>query len=230
MRIRRALNLPAEPEAFKSAQNKLAAAVVLSGAPDPAPLVAGVDVAYSKVGPSMAFAVAVVMNADTRRIVEIATWSGPPAHDYVPGLFALREGGCLISVLQKLRSRPDVLFVDGQGIAHPRGFGLACQLGVTFDLTTIGVAKKHLYGDHTLPADETGRWSTLRRGDDGALIGGVLRTCAGVKPVFVSPGHRCSVRAAVGLASMMRSPWRIITPIREADLRTRQLRDEGAVR
>ena len=230
MKICRALNLPADPEAFKAVQRELAPAVVLSGAPDPAPLVAGVDVAYSKAGPDMAFAVAVVMTSDTRRIVEIATWSGPPPHDYVPGLFALREGGCLISVLKKLRSRPDVLFVDGQGIAHPRGFGLACQLGLTFELPTIGVAKKRLYGDHAQPADEPGRWTALKREDDGALIGGVLRTSAGVKPVFVSPGHRCSVRAAVGLTSMMRSPWRIIAPIREADLRTRQLRDEGVVR
>ena len=229
MRIRRALNLPADPEGFKSVQRQLAASVTLSGAPDPAPLVAGVDVAYSKSGPDMAFAVAVVMTADTRRIVEVATWSGPPPHEYVPGLFALREGSCLISVLRKLRSRPDVLFVDGQGIAHPRGFGLACQLGLTFELTTIGVAKKRLYGDAVPPADEPGRWTALKHEDDGTLIGGVLRTSAGVKPVFVSPGHRCSVRAAVGLTSMMRSPWRIIAPIREADLRTRQLRDEGVV-
>jgi deoxyribonuclease V len=229
LRIRRALNLPESPEDFKVAQRTLAADVRLRGAPDPAPLVAGVDVAYSKVGPDMAYAVAVVMEAASRRIVEIATWSGPPKYQYVPGLFALREGACLYRVLERLKARPDVLFIDGQGIAHPRGFGLACQIGLTFDLTTVGVAKKRLIGVHTTPGNKPGRWTALKR-EDGTMIGGVLRTCAGVKPVFVSPGHRCSVQAAVGLASMMRSEWRIIAPIREADIRTRQLRDEGRIR
>jgi len=223
------LNLPTDPAAFETTQRILADEVRLNGAPDPAPLVAGVDVAYSKFGRDMAHAVAVVMEADTRRIVEIATWSGPPSHEYVPGVFALREGTCLIRVLERLTTRPHVLFVDGQGIAHPRGFGLACQLGLVFGLTTIGVAKKRLYGDYTAPGEDPGQWSVLKREDDGMMIGGVLRTCAGVKPVFVSPGHRCSVHAAVGLASMMRSEWRIIAPIREADIRTRQLRDGGRV-
>ena len=229
MRIRRALNLPQRPEDFKAAQCALAADIRLGGAPDPAPLVAGVDVAYSKTGPDMAYAVAVVMEAANHRIVEVATWSGSPLYEYVPGLFALREGACLRSVLERLKTRPDVLFIDGQGIAHPRGFGLACQLGLTFDITTVGVAKKRLIGSYAMPGKESGRWTTLRS-EAGKTIGGVLRTSAGVKPVFVSPGHRCSVRAAVGLASMMRSEWRIIAPIREADIRTRQLRDEGRVR
>ncbi len=226
MRISRELELPRDPDGFRGAQRALAADIRLTGAPDAAPLVAGVDVAYSKVGPDMAHAVAVVMESATRRIVEIATWSCTPPFEYVPGVFALREGACLTAVLQRLKTRPDVLFVDGQGIAHPRGFGLACQLGLVFDLPTVGVAKKRLFGEYSEPVDEPGHWSALR-GPDGALIGGVLRTCAGVKPVFVSPGHRCSVRAAVGLTSMMRSDWRIIAPIREADIRTRQLRDEG---
>lgn len=229
MRIRRALDLPKSPADFKATQLALAAEIKLSGAPDPAPLVAGVDVAYSKTGPDMAYAVAVVMEASTRRIVEVATWTGPPPYEYVPGLFALREGACLRSVLERLQRRPDVLFIDGQGIAHPRGFGLACQLGLTFDITTVGVAKKRLTGSYADPGDEPGRWTTLKS-EAGETIGGVLRTSSGVKPVFVSPGHRCSVHAAVGLASMMRSEWRIIAPIREADIRTRQLRDEGRVR
>ena len=229
MKIHRALNLPTSPAGLKDAQRALAPDVIRSGAPDQAPLVAGVDVAYSKVGPDMAYAVVVVMEAATRRIVEIVTWSGPPPHKYIPGVFALREGACLINARAKLSCRPDVLVVDGHGIAHPRGFGLACQLGLTFDITTVGVAKKRLVGKFTPPGNEAGRWRPLKREKDSAWIGGVLRTCGGVKPVFVSPGHRCSVREAVGLASMMRSDWRIIAPIREADIRTRQLRDDGRV-
>lgn len=118
------------------------------------------------------------------------------------------------------------MFIDGQGIAHPRGFGLACQIGLTFDIPTVGVAKRRLYGEHEAPGAVPGQWSPLRHPDHpDRVIGGVLRTQEGVKPVFVSPGHGCDVRTALRWATGARSAHRILEPIRAADIRTWQLRD-----
>ncbi len=223
MQPQRTLHLPTDPTAFQAAQTALAAQLaIVPGPRDPA-LVAAVDVAYSKTGPDTAFAVAILMHTATLEVVEVATWSGPPAHGYVPGIFALREADCLIRALQKLRGTPEVLFVDGQGTAHPRGFGLACQLGLTFDLPTVGVAKRRLYGVHDMPDAPAGSFADLL--DNGHRIGAVLRTQDGIKPIYVSPGHRCDVHTAVALVMQVRSPYRIIAPIREADLKTREFRE-----
>ena len=220
------LALPQDPEGLRRAQQQLAETVGLTPSERTPRTWGAVDVAYAKSGPDLAFGVAIVMDAQSREVIEVVTWSGPPPHDYVPGLFALREGACLIATLDALQTRPDVLFIDGQGIAHPRGFGLACQIGITFDIPTVGVAKRRLYGDYEPPGEEPGLWSPLRHQTiPKKIIGGVLRTQVGVKPVFVSPGHGCDVKTAMRWATAARSDYRILEPIRAADIRTRQLRD-----
>lgn len=217
------LQLPTDPEAFAAAQLRLAAAVSATP-PAAAPRLWGaVDVGYNITGPDTAHAVAVLMDAETGELVEEAIWQGPPPHGYVPGLFSLREGACLVAALERLSQAPDVLFIDGHGIAHPRGFGLACQMGLTFDVPTVGVAKRRLCGEHGTPGDSPGDWSPLRL--EGRTVGGVLRTQAGVKPVFVSPGHRCDVETAIAWSTAARSAHRLLAPIRYADIRTRQVRD-----
>lgn len=219
----RDLQLPTEPAAFQDAQRRLAAQLDLAPRPGAPHRWAAADVAYAKDGPDHASVVAVVMDADSHEIIEEAIWEGPPAFGYVPGLFSLREGACLIAALSKLSTAPDVIFIDGHGIAHPRGFGLACQIGMVFGVPTVGVAKRRLCGEYDAPGQLPGDWSPLHH--KGARVGAVMRTQAGVKPVFVSPGWGCDVETAARWAADARSRHRLLAPIRAADIRTREVRD-----
>ncbi len=114
---------------------------------------------------------------------------------YVPGYLSFREAPAVLAALAKLRTRPDLLLCDGQGRAHPRRFGLACHLGVLTGLPSIGVAKSLLLGVHGPLPEPKGSWVALK--DKGEVIGAALRTRAGVKPVYVSIGHRVSLATAI---------------------------------
>ncbi|MER5420434.1 endonuclease V [Streptosporangium roseum] len=153
--------------------------------------VAGVDVAYD--GERLAAAVA-VLDASTLEVVEQVTVGGRVAFDYVPGLLAFREVPALLDALERLTVTPDLVVCDGYGLAHPRRFGLACHLGVLTGLPTIGVGKTAFVGSYPDPAPERGSWTDLTL--DGDVVGRVLRTRHGVKPVFVSVGHRVDLDTA----------------------------------
>lgn len=193
-------------------------------APPPRPrLVAGLDVAYAKDGDRLAAAV-VVLDAATLETVESATAVGTAAFPYIPGLFAFRELPTLLTALERLAAAPDLLVCDGQGVAHPRRFGLACHLGVLTGLPAIGVAKQSLVGEYAEPGPERGDWSAIR--DGGEVVGRALRTRPGVKPVFVSVGHRVSLAAATDLALHLAPAYRLPETTRRADHLSRQaLRD-----
>lgn len=153
--------------------------------------VAGVDVAYD--GERLAAAVA-VLDGSTLEVVEQVTVGGRVAFDYVPGLLAFREVPALLEALERLTVTPDLVVCDGYGLAHPRRFGLACHLGVLTGLPTIGVGKTAFVGSYPDPAPERGSWTDLTL--DGDVVGRVLRTRHGVKPVFVSVGHRVDLDTA----------------------------------
>ncbi|MFF0576872.1 endonuclease V [Streptosporangium saharense] len=179
----------AEAEAI---QDELRSLVDLTG---PGPLrparVAGVDVAYD--GERLAAAVA-VLDGTTLEVVERVVVSGRVAFDYVPGLLAFREMPALVEALGRLDTPPDLVVCDGYGLAHPRRFGLACHLGVLTGLPTIGVGKTAFVGSYAVPDAARGSWSELVL--DGEVVGRVLRTRDGVKPVFVSVGHRVDLETA----------------------------------
>jgi deoxyribonuclease V len=134
---------------------------------------------------------------------------------YVPGLLSFREIPALLAALKKLRRLPDLLFSDGQGYAHPRRMGLATHLGILLDRPTIGCAKSILIGEHGWLGDETGAWAPMTEG--GERIGAALRTRAGVRPVYVSQGHRVSLETAVRMTLAVSDGVRIPRPTREAD-------------
>lgn len=142
-----------------------------------------------------------------------------PLHfPYVPGLLSFREIPALLAALRELRELPDLLFCDGQGYAHPRRFGLACHLGVLLDRATIGCAKSLLVGTHAELGEEAGSWAPLV--DERAMgerIGAVLRTRKGVRPVYVSQGHRVSLETAIRLTFEVADGVRIPKPTRAAD-------------
>jgi deoxyribonuclease V len=143
---------------------------------------------------------------------------------YVPGLLSFREVPGLLAGLRKLRRPPDLLMCDGQGRAHPRRFGLACHVGVICNLPTIGCAKSRLLGTHEAVAARRGSRAALRDGDE--IIGEVLRTQNGVKPLYVSVGHRVSPDQARQIVLKCSTRHRLPEPTRLADRRVARARRE----
>lgn len=175
-------------------------------------MAAGLDVAYRD-GDDLV-AVVTVLDVTTLSVVDSAVVRGEAEFPYVPGLFAFREAPPLLDALDELSVRPDVLVCDGQGLAHPRRFGLACHLGVLTDLPSIGVGKTAM-GRYEPPGEERGDWSPLQL--DGEVVGRALRTQQGVKPVFVSIGHRFTLDAACDLVLRLAPRYRLPETTRTAD-------------
>lgn len=182
-------------------------------------VVAGLDVAYAETGDRLAAAV-VVLDARTLAVVDEAIVHDRVAFDYVPGLFAFRELPALLKAIERLSVRPDLLVCDGHGLAHPRRFGLACHLGVLTGLSALGVGKTPLTGSWEPPGPDRGAWSELRDGDE--VVGRVLRTQSGVKPVFVSVGHRISLDTACARVLGFSPRYRLPETTRQADQRCRR--------
>ncbi|MFF5210926.1 endonuclease V [Streptosporangium sp. NPDC000396] len=205
----------AEAEAI---QDELRPLLDLTG---PGPLrparVAGVDVAYD--GERLAAAVA-VLDGTTLEVVEQVAVSGRVAFDYVPGLLAFRELPTLLQALDRLTVTPDLIVCDGYGLAHPRRFGLACHLGVLTGLPTIGVGKTPFVGSYPDPAPERGSWTDLTL--DGDVVGRVLRTRNGVKPVFVSVGHRVDLDTACSNVLALTPNYRLPETTRVSDRLSRK--------
>jgi len=156
--------------------------------------VAGVDVGFEQGGAVTRAAVAVLRLADLA-LVDSALARLPTSFPYVPGLLSFREVPAALEALRGLSIVPDLLLVDGQGIAHPRRLGVASHLGLLCDIPSIGVAKSRLIGEHGEVPDQRGAWTPLL--DRGEIIGAVLRTRPGVKPLYVSSGHRVSLHTAI---------------------------------
>jgi deoxyribonuclease V len=178
--------------------------------------VAGVDAAFT--GDTVAAAACLYSFPDLicrERSVAIEELRFP----YVPGFLAFREGPAVVAALRKLSRTPDIILVDGQGIAHPRRFGIACHIGVLLDIPAIGCAKTRLVGDHREPGVRKGSWSDLRY--EGGIVGAVLRTRHGVRPLFVSPGHRIDTEGAVSFVLSCVGNYRIPEPLRCADAASR---------
>ena len=191
-------------------QEQLAGRVVKSWT-GPAPrTVGGADIA---VGSGRARAAIVVQDLGSLETLEVVVAERPLDWPYLPGLLAFREIPALLAAFEKLREVPDVLLVDGHGVAHPRRMGVATHLGVELGRPTVGVAKKRLVGTSREPRDVRGGRAVLRDGRE--TIGTVLRTRVGVKPVFVSVGHRIDLPRAVRLA-LRCSRYRLPEPIRAA--------------
>jgi len=151
--------------------------------------------------------------------IERAYSTLPLEYPYVPGLLSFREIPVLLAALRKLQTTPDLLFCDAQGYAHPRRLGLASHLGVVLDLPSIGCAKSLLIGTHKEPPQAAGSWTPLLdEKTNGELIGAVLRTRTGVRPIFVSQGHRVTLETSIRLTLAVTDGYRIPRPTRDADL------------
>jgi len=155
--------------------------------------VAGVDVGFEEKNTITRAAVA-VLDFPSLELVDSAIARQPTRFPYVPGLLSFREIPAVLEALQQLGRLPDMLLCDGQGIAHPRRLGIASHLGLLLGTPTIGVGKSRLIGTHEEPGLEKGQWQPLY--DKGEEIGCVLRSRTGVKPLYISPGHRVGLESA----------------------------------
>ncbi|WP_290863776.1 endonuclease V [Hamadaea sp.] len=188
----------------------------------PPRLVGGVDVAYADSGEAggvLAGAI-VVLDATTLEVVESAAQVGRAEFPYVPGLLAFRELPTLIRLWDGLRHRPDVVVCDGYGIAHPRRFGLACHFGLVMGIPTFGVGKTAFVGSHAPVGDARGDSADLVF--EGDVVGRALRTRAGVKPVYVSPGHLIDLDGACSVTLSLTSGYRLPETTRQADRLSRE--------
>lgn len=218
----RVRNWPRTVIQARAVQERLRARIRLAGGPRRVRLVAGADLAYRSDG-RWAWAAAVLVAFPEGRVVESATAAGAPRFPYVPGYLTFREGPLLLAAFGRLRRRPDLCLFDGQGLAHPRRFGLACHLGLLLGLPSIGCAKSLLVGEYREPGPARGDWSPIRH--DGTTVGAAVRTRAGVKPIFVSPGHRIDLAGAIRWAIAC-SRFRVPDPIRLAEQLVNRLKQE----
>jgi deoxyribonuclease V len=187
---------------------------------------AGADVSYN-IRSSRLYAAVVVVSARTWEPIDRSGIVANAKFPYVPGLLSFREAPAVLEAFDGLKTRPDVLMCDGQGIAHPRRLGLASHLGLWLGLPTIGCAKSWLCGDYEEPGPDRGDWSPLT--DGGETIGAALRTRSKVKPLFVSSGHLCNRESAIALTLAASPTYRIPIPTRLAHQYVNDLRREAGL-
>ena len=184
-------------------------------------LIAGADVSYNRFSPIFYGAVVVLSVADWR-VVEAQTIVGESAFPYVPGLLSFREAPILLRAFAKLRHRPDVVMIDGQGFAHPRRVGIASHMGLWLGIPTIGCAKTRLIGTHGEPGPRAGDAVPLF--DKHEVIGSVVRTKLRTKPLYISIGHKIDLPSAVKLVLKACQGYRLPEPTRQAHLHVNELR------
>lgn len=202
------------PDEAERLQADLASRLILHWDDCPVTCVGGVDVSIKG---QIARCAVVVLRYPDLTVLTTATAVTSVTFPYIPGLLAFREGPAVLMAWEQLEHRPDLLLFDGQGIAHPRRLGIAAHMGLWLDCPTIGVAKSRLYGRHQEPGPNRGDrvWLYDER-DPGQVIGAVVRTRAGVRPVYVSPGHRMDISNAVAFVLACCRGFRLPEPTRWA--------------
>lgn len=209
---------PEDIAAARDLQERTRRQVVREETPLTLRRIAGVDIHVAE-RHGLTWAAVAVLDGESMELIESVLAARPTSFPYVPGYLSFREIPAALAALAMLRTPPDLLMVDGHGIAHPRRLGIAAHLGVLVDLPTIGVAKSRLVGRHDEPAQMRGSWTPLTHRRE--LIGAVLRSKDRVRPLFVSIGHRVGLDQAVRLVLAAGRGYRLPEPTRLADLISR---------
>jgi len=166
----------------------------------------------------------VVLSLPDLAVVDQAWHVGRVDFPYIPGYLSFREGPILLKVAEKVRHSPDVWIFDGQGIAHPRGIGLAAHMGLLLDRPSIGCAKRRLLGHHSEVGLRKGDFEILRSG--GQSVGAVVRTRHETKPLYISPGFRIDLEGSVDVVLRACAKYRMPEPLRQAHLLSNRIRRE----
>jgi deoxyribonuclease V len=201
------------PRQARELQVRLAARIETSDRLGPVARVAGVDVGFVDGGRTARAAVA-VLSWPQLVLLESAVVRVPVSYPYVPGLLTFRELPAVLAAWRQLTQLPDLVLCDGQGRAHPRRIGFASHLGLWLDVPSIGVAKTRLIGTHGEVPPQKGQWTPLLDGEE--VIGAVLRTRPGVKPLYVSIGHRVSLETAIAWTLACTTRYRLPETTRQA--------------
>ena len=211
------------PKEAESLQDDLRKKLIRCPLPENIRLVCALDASYSKTS-NLIFGAAVVVDIETNCISEKLWGAEKIKFPYIPGLLTFREGPILCKVLSEIKSDVDILLFDGQGIAHPRHMGIAAHMGVLFDMPSVGCAKSRLCGNYIEPKTRKGcsRSITL----DGDIVGRILRTQEGIKPIFVSPGHKADITSSVMLVKRLTTKFRLPDPVRFAHSFSNKIRIE----
>lgn len=208
-------------------QKDLARRVTFRNSFDDVKSVAGADISVNRKKKKLICTI-VVLSYPQMEVLEEKFAIEDEKFPYIPNLLAFREAPAVISAYGSLESNPQVLILDGHGIAHPRRLGLASHVGVLLDIPTIGVAKKRLFGAHREPCTVSGSRSDLTDPSCQETIGVVLRTKDNVKPVFVSVGNNIDLETAVGVVLNCTKGYRIPEPTRQADIFAAKIKKELA--
>ncbi len=203
------------PDQAKRVQRELAVMVSRRNEFDAVRLVAGVDISAPNAA-GLARAAVIVLSYPELAPVERKVVTKEVTFPYVPGLLSFRESPLIIAACEDLEATPDLILVDGQGIAHPRRLGLASHLGLLWDKPTIGCAKSRLCGEHKMVSAEPGSYAEIT--DNGEVIGAVLRTKAGVAPLYISIGHKVDLETAISWVVRCCRGQRLPEPTRLAHL------------
>ena len=195
-------------------QEQLRSEVITENQLETVRYVAGVDVGYDNTDAVSQAAVTVLSFPDLQ-LQQQAVVRCPTAFPYIPGFLSFREVPAVLDALEKISPMPDLILCDGQGIAHPRRFGLACHLGVLTGIATIGVAKNRFIAEHSEVGLDRGSWQPLQ--DGGQTVGAALRTQTGVKPIYVSIGHKVSLISAIEYVLRCALKYRLPETTRLAD-------------
>lgn len=194
-------------------QQQLRAEIIAEDQLSPIQHVAGVDCGFEEDGTITRAAVAVLSFPDLQ-LRDQAIMRRPTTFPYIPGFLSFRETPAVLDALAELTIRPDLVLCDGQGLAHPRRFGIACHLGLLANIPAIGVAKSRLIGQHDPLPEERGAWQPLHDGRE--IIGAVLRTRAGTQPLYISIGHRISLPTAIEYVMHCTPKYRLPETTRQA--------------
>jgi deoxyribonuclease V len=194
-------------------QKSLRARVRITPLERPVETIAGCDISFNKFSPVMCAGI-VVLRLPSLEVLEEVGVVGETSFPYVPGLLSFRESPPLLAAWSKLKTEPDAVMFDGQGLAHPRRVGIACHVGLLINRPTIGCAKSVLVGKFAEPGSERGSWSEMI--DKGEVVGAALRTKTNVQPIYVSPGHLIDLEGAIQLTLAADGGYRQPEPTRRA--------------
>ena len=223
MKIQNLHSWEVEIEEAREVQLGLSQWLILEGEPKKLSLIAGADVSYSKEDRRVWGGVVIIDIKEWEVIEERGAYC-ETAFPYIPGYLSFREMPVLLKAFEKVQTIPDVVLLDGQGIAHPRQMGIASHMGLFLDMPSVGCAKKRFVGESNPVGREKGSRTPLRLNEKN--VGWVLRTREGVRPVFVSPGHRIALKSAVDVVLKSCRKYRLPEPLRKAHHLANRLREQ----
>ena len=187
--------------------------------------IAGADISYYQ---NKMIAGVIIFKFPNLKIIERQSFVASINFPYIPGLLTFREGPSILSAFKKIKNEPDIILFDGQGIAHPRRMGIATHLGLFLNRPTIGCAKSRLSGKYTSVGEQKGDYTPLKEGEE--VLGVVLRTRKGVKPIFLSPGHKIDLPNSIEIVLKCIVKYRLPLPVREAHIFVNQIRNDFSLR